>query len=137
MPLFQLKINMNLLLLPPSPSLTPSLPPSLAASLPPLPPLCPPLTVQLSVTVNPAQLVVNASEMAVLTCVAQAYPLPSILWSREASGYSLVFLDGVVEKEVGQWHHFWDWTVCKGKEKYIISIPLPPSPPSPLSLQKY
>ena len=133
--LFQLKYE-------PTSFLPPSIASFLAPSLAP-PPLSPhtPLIVQLSVTMNPAQLVVNASEMAVLTCVAHAYPLPNILWSRETG--SLQLMDGVVEKEVGQWHHFCDCsiplTVCRGEEKCMHvcaspSHPLPPSLPPSLPL---
>ena len=59
-------------------------------------------TVRLSMSIEPVQTVVNASDTAELTCIAQGFPLPTIAWSREDTD-SLEFEDNVIEEEEGVW----------------------------------
>ena len=55
---------------------------------------------RLSISVEPQQKVVNASDRAELTCMASSYPPPTIVWTREVST-ELQLQAGVIEDKQG------------------------------------
>ena len=55
---------------------------------------------RLSISVEPQQKVVNASDRAELTCTASSYPPPTIVWTREVST-ELQLQAGVIDDKQG------------------------------------